>query len=577
MSATIPNTVSVKWKSRMPAAFDSTTVADIVQKACLHFHLRLADNDYVLIGVVQDTELEITDDTLKHIMPSHTTVTLSRVPRACNADEDTRSSSQPASRVCVPNLHPLAGPSTVAAGTGTRRLSSSALGISTLQVSTGVISPIRVHSGALDDASRRRNSESCGKTQARATVTPPDQEFTVFVKTYAGKMYVLYLEAQDTVSVLRYRVYFECGILPEYQILAYARKQLDDDSLTLVNYGIRHESVVHCVFRDRYTPPPEGKIAIYTKTLTGKTMTVHIEAGATIDVLRDRIYRQDGRQCTEGNRLILGGKVLEDGRTLGDYRISHETTLHLVQRNCGKKPVIYLFPPEHLPNATVSVRLVPQWSFSHTYPLEQIEVLESGKESVTWSVSADVDGTLVEKTTGVELSYLFWEALSNGDATPPSPPLSPGREVRVEVEHFDPSCPSLEPHSPITVLLPFAELLPYIDGVLKSLSLHTSARNDFITYWLPALSKTPYVALRFVPQAAYERAAELEVTPTPDVVTRVFMLFRGVSAEDTKSATWVAARDRAGHVDWPSIVGVKVEAWDKSRFRVLEWGAMEVL
>ncbi|TFK81788.1 hypothetical protein K466DRAFT_666900 [Polyporus arcularius HHB13444] len=156
--------------------------------------------------------------------------------------------------------------------------------------------------------------------------------------------------------------------------------------------------------------------------------------------------------------------------------------------------------------------------------------------------------------------------------------VDPGRQLRDEVEHFDPSCPSLEPHSPTTVLLPFIELLHYIDGVLKSLSLHTSARNDFITYWLPALSKTPYVALRFVPQAAYERAAELEVTPTPDVVTRVFMLFRGVSAEDTKSATWVAARDRAGHVDqWPSIVGVKVEAWDKSRFRVLEWGAMEVL
>ena len=56
----------------------------------------------------------------------------------------------------------------------------------------------------------------------------------------------------------------------------------------------------------------------------------------------------------------------------------------------------------------------------------------------------------------------------------------------------------------------------------------SAARNDFITYWLPALSKKPYVALRFLPQAVYERAAELRVEPKPDVVTRAMMLFRGV-------------------------------------------------
>ncbi|KAI1797047.1 hypothetical protein LXA43DRAFT_500372 [Ganoderma leucocontextum] len=52
--------------------------------------------------------------------------------------------------------------------------------------------------------------------------------------------------------------------------------------------------------------------------------------------------------------------------------------------------------------------------------------------------------------------------------------------------------PTLAPDTPTAVLLPFA---PYLDRVLK--------RNDFISYWLPALSKKPYVALRFLPQRAY--------------------------------------------------------------------------
>ena len=50
----------------------------------------------------------------------------------------------------------------------------------------------------------------------------------------------------------------------------------------------------------------------------------------------------------------------------------------------------------------------------------------------------------------------------------------------------------------------------------------------------PSILKREFVALRFVEQAAYrdERAVPLEVTPAPDVVTRVFMLFRDVGKED---------------------------------------------
>ncbi len=91
--------------------------------------------------------------------------------------------------------------------------------------------------------------------------------------------------------------------------------------------------------------------------------------------------------------------------------------------------------------------------------------------------------------------------------------------------------------------------------------------------------KHEYVALRFVAQDAYERAAPMRIAPAPDIVTRVFMLFRGVPVGDL--GHWEAASTRAAGADgarfWTDVVGVDAgRAADSGLFRVLEWGGMEV-
>jgi len=91
--------------------------------------------------------------------------------------------------------------------------------------------------------------------------------------------------------------------------------------------------------------------------------------------------------------------------------------------------------------------------------------------------------------------------------------------------------------------------------------------------------KHAHVALRFLPQEAYEAAALMEVTPLPDVVTRIFMVARGIDNEEVQREEWAEASLRASQpVEiWQGIVGMCLEsALDSTVFRVLEWGGMFV-
>lgn len=183
---------------------------------------------------------------------------------------------------------------------------------------------------------------------------------------------------------------------------------------------------------------------------------------------------------------------------------------------CADKPVIYLYPKE---KTDISVNLKFNGKITCLYP--------KYNKDKTWEVTAYPDGKIINKLDNREYSYLYWEGMSDKKFD-----LSKGFVIKGE------------------------DTAEFLQEELKYLGLTSRESDDFITYWLPKMNQNKYNLISFQ-QQDYTDMAKLNISPSPDSILRIFMVFKPLDNEI-------------------EVQKQELETFDREGFTVVEWGGTEI-
>ena len=209
---------------------------------------------------------------------------------------------------------------------------------------------------------------------------------------------------------------------------------------------------------------------------------------------------------SEWGTLQLKEKFVNGEMTEQVYKAEYEGEM--------AKPIIYLYPEKDM---DVEVKLNLAGNLTHTYP----------KYNKGWKVKAKPDGTLLDEN-GKEYYALYWEGKNKNEFT-----LNEGFVVSGE------------------------ETITFLEEKLAYLGLNRREANEFIVYWLPQMENNKYNLVHFS-TVEYEQEAQLNITPKPDNLIRIMMVFKPLNSKiNIKPQALIKAPVRSG-------------------FTVVEWGGQKL-
>ena len=177
-----------------------------------------------------------------------------------------------------------------------------------------------------------------------------------------------------------------------------------------------------------------------------------------------------------------------------------------------EKPAIYLYPTQQHQKVTVTLDL--KGKIVTSYP----ELINN-----SWHVIAEPDGSLVDIDDNAQYKYLFWEGELDKNVFNPT-------------EGF---------------VVSGDDTVPFLKEYLAKLGLILNEYNDFIVYWAPQLEQNKYNLIYFA-KNEYTDNAKLTVSPSPQTIIRVFMVYKPLTEYMTipKEELYTPKREGFTVVEW---------------------------
>ena len=186
----------------------------------------------------------------------------------------------------------------------------------------------------------------------------------------------------------------------------------------------------------------------------------------------------------------------------------------LLQAECGK-PVIYLYPKQ---KTRINVQVSPIGGFSKTIPTYP----DNG-----WNVIASPDGTITNTADHKTYPYLFWEGRGGIYQKPERGFIVKNSEIET-----------------------------FLRDKLTALGLNEIETRDFMEFWQPKMTESPFYRVSFYGNQVMDQLAPLSITPKPDSIIRILMDFEGIDApiEIKPQIIRTPTRDGFTVIEWGGVI-----------------------